>query len=753
MLLLLASVASWTTELARLDAIEALDAEIDAAEKAVDGSALVPRPLDVAADVQLERDTRATLEEADALLGELSKCQRGAFGIGKMTAECKDAIQKAIQEKIKSKIEDAEARRVPEPNAEDVAKLTEEARSEALMSNVCGEYRKPWWPPGKEDTLWKEANPDENADIYFKKELTSVIGKANTLELTLPRQRLTKADKIKPRLSKYTRDRDIVTLKLKDVSLAHSCAHSTQALSPKLNGKYAAKGDDEPSRMRKLGTKIANAVSWKTTPKSVCDEDKAGGSVRTPFLGAYFQKPPSLAKRELAVVIKMNTDHDAKGPHHVKHSDCPYWLQGPGVCYYLTCDALLGTFCSGDPNTCSAKDAKPTTWGWLSKGDALKPGVTGIPDDELSYMSDTRGRKALTPESQDWIDKNFKDDGCADSGVGSGDGCRSVCRSAMLSFVELMTAFTKTAGGGTEPIAIAESGISKTNMLSSMLESFGSTAFDSGANYKEGGSYLGTVKVLDEEGKPVPDEVTGEDKEVAGVEKKDGWEAVAEDQAFDKATAGNVNSGNKQVDLYVKTAMKFLACTGGVILLAETAGTLAPVLKPCIGFVTGGIQMFVEATKQRKAALATPAEPDPWGDKLALKLAWVDQYNEQVTSLLHDQHGKEANMADDPKLQFMLRNTQTLACAVETVGAYVANPRTKPHDVNVKAYDEAMAKAETAFDRVVEQVNLALQINGQANVQTLVEEAKTEIVAKLETTKTEIMGKIDEGRPESDLDF
>ena len=60
MLLLLVSVASWTTELARLDAIEALDAEIDAAEKAVDGAALLPRPVDavavnVVADVQLER--------------------------------------------------------------------------------------------------------------------------------------------------------------------------------------------------------------------------------------------------------------------------------------------------------------------------------------------------------------------------------------------------------------------------------------------------------------------------------------------------------------------------------------------------------------------------------------------------------------------------------------------------------------------------------------------------------------------------
>ena len=69
-------------------------------------------------------------------------------------------------------------------------------------------------------------------------------------------------------------------------------------------------------------------------------------------------------------------------------------------------------------------------------------------------------------------------------------------------------------------------------------------------------------------------------------------------------------------------------------------------------------------------------------------------------------------------------------------------PRTKAHDEN--AYNEAMAKVETAFDRIVEQVNLALQINGQANVQKLVEKAKTEIVEELQATKTEIMGKIEE---------
>lgn len=116
---------------------------------------------------------------------------------------------------------------------------------------------------------------------------------------------------------------------------------------------------------------------------------------------------------------------------------------------------------------------------------------------------------------------------------------------------------------------------------------------------------------------------------------------------------------------------------------------------------------------------------------------------------MHDQHGKEAllknkadDKADDPKLQFMLKNTQTLACAVEKVGAYVVKPRTKAHDEN--AYNEAMAKVETAFDRIVEQVNLALQINGQANVQKLVEKAKTEIVEELQATKTEIMGKIEE---------
>ena len=151
--------------------------------------------------------------------------------------------------------------------------------------------------------------------------------------------------------------------------------------------------------------------------------------------------------------------------------------------------------------------------------------------------------------------------------------------------------------------------------------------------------------------------------------------------------------------------------------------------------------LVAKAKEKRKAGLATPAERDPWGDKLALKLAWVDQYNDQVTSLLHDQHGKEAHKADDPKLQFMLANTQTLACAVEKVASYVVKPRTKAH--NEKAYDEAMAKVETAFDRIVEQVNLALQINGQANVQKLVEEAKTEIVEELGKAKTEIMGKIE----------
>ena len=150
MLLLLASVASWTTELARLDAIEALDAEIDAAEKAVDGAALVPRRLDVAADVQLERDTRATLEDADKLLVELSKCQKNAFGIGKMTEKCKEAIRKAIDSgEARARRRDGESRGHGEARGSAV---------EALMSDVCGEYQNPWWPPGKDDTLWAEAN-------------------------------------------------------------------------------------------------------------------------------------------------------------------------------------------------------------------------------------------------------------------------------------------------------------------------------------------------------------------------------------------------------------------------------------------------------------------------------------------------------------------------------------------------------------------------------------------------------------------
>ena len=73
---------------------------------------------------------------------------------------------------------------------------------------------------------------DENADIYFKKELTRVIGKANTLELFMPHQRVDRVGAGDPGHSRQ-RFHHVAPKDVKDV---HSCAHSTQALSPRVDG-------------------------------------------------------------------------------------------------------------------------------------------------------------------------------------------------------------------------------------------------------------------------------------------------------------------------------------------------------------------------------------------------------------------------------------------------------------------------------------------------------------------------------------
>ena len=166
MLILLVSVTSWTTELA----LKALDAEIDAAEKAVDSTALVPRPFDALADEQLERRTAATPEDGNNLLASLNECQQKHFGLGKMSEECTQAIQNAIQSKVDAVGPGLVAGR---------AKLVEEARTEALESPDCGKsYQKPWWPRSKDDL------PAQVVPPIFKN--LRVTGTAKTLNWSRP---------------------------------------------------------------------------------------------------------------------------------------------------------------------------------------------------------------------------------------------------------------------------------------------------------------------------------------------------------------------------------------------------------------------------------------------------------------------------------------------------------------------------------------------------------------------------------------
>ena len=714
MLILLVSVTSWTTELA----LKALDAEIDAAEKAADSTALVPRLFDALADEQLERRAAATPEDGNNLLASLNECQQKHFGLGKMSEECTQAIQNAIQSKVDA---------VGPGLVEGMAKLVEEARTEALKSPDCGKsYQKPWWPLSKDDPLSAQDPP-----IFKNKRVT---GTAKTLEVVAPRQRFTSNDF-------HFDTAETIMLNLKDISAVHSCAHTTKALAPTLSNKHSEPDEyadpKEPKagwfakKKELIGSKLTSAKSnlpWATVapPKSVCDEDK--GVERTNFLGrsekglnkgfSYLQEPPaSLKNRELAVVIKMKSDYELPegSTHHVTKGDCPVWLQGPGVCYYLTCDALLGTFCSGDEDKCETDPPlPPTTWGWLSKRD-LKAGV----------------RYALADEqqtSEEWINTHFRDNGCPDY---ENDGCRSVCRSAMESFVDLMNAYMRTAGGGAEATAeVANTAQTYMNVLGYVLESSGGAALDSLNNAVKGGAYLS-------------------DATDSGVEVKKDEEALAEDQVFDKGVGGGVNSGNAKLDARTMLAMKTLACAGGVALTAATGGmsfAAAPLFKPCISVMTGGMKMAMTTltdARQKLVQQEGAATLDPWGEKLAQELAWVDQYSAQVTSLLNDQHGEEADPANDPKLQFMLANTQTLTCAVEKVGAYVENSRLQATPATLAEYEKTMEQAKGTFLRIVEQVQLALQINGQANVQKLVEKAKDAIVEELKTTKTEIMGKID----------
>jgi hypothetical protein len=760
MLLLLVSVASWTTELARLDAIEALDAEIDAAEKAVDGAALIPRPLDVAADVQLERDTRATLEDAETLLKSLNTCQEKSFGARKMTEDCKEAIQKAIE----SAVTVAKAQSRWEKDS--MAEIVEEARSKALNEEECSTYEKPWWPPNKEDPSQcfgkqplgfavgdgAQGYPDRlnAAEIFTRKgirvagtEKGTATGTTRTLELVQTRARLTSDHQVEGAVK--------FELNLDKVSSVHSCAHRAEALSP----TYSADGtpeeyEDAPTKGKlsrmpglfKWGAK--QKVKAMEGPKSICDQDQDKKD-RTAFLSNYYPpddfdgRPDELAKRELAVVIKMKkdyipelADHDREsvGPQHVLKDMCPYiWREKEGVCYYLTCDALLGTFCSkGTEKNCNhrARDdispISPTTWGWLSKRDV--EWAHAIPDEKKANL--------------EWVNKNFEENGCDGR---SGNNCRSVCRSAMESFVDSMNAFlhVRNAGGGGE--STGEGGNDAqtyANVIGYMLEGAGSATLNALPNAigenGEGGTYLDNGEIV----------------------KKKGADALAEDRATVNIGSNPVNSGSASADTYAKLAMQGLACAGGVAIGASGVAAIAaaPLAKPCLSVLSGALKWGVaKVTKKRDTLKKEVQTFDAKTEELAKRLAWVEQYSESVSTLLKEQHGDTADPSADTKLQFMWANSQTLACAVETVGTYVEVPRLSPTNPNKAKYEDKMKEADAAFSRIVDQVKLALDINGQANVQKMVEKAKTEIVAKLETTKTEIMGKIDEGRPESDLDF
>ena len=179
MLILLVSVTSWTTELA----LKALDAEIDAAEKAVDSTALVPRPFDALADEQLERRTAATPEDGNNLLASLNGCQQKHFGLGKMSPECTQAIQNAIQSKVDA---------VGPGHVEGMATLVEDARTEALKSPDCGKlYQNPWWPPAKDDRLSEQVVPPIFKNIR-------VTGTAKTLNWSRPGSGLAPASRSTP---------------------------------------------------------------------------------------------------------------------------------------------------------------------------------------------------------------------------------------------------------------------------------------------------------------------------------------------------------------------------------------------------------------------------------------------------------------------------------------------------------------------------------------------------------------------------
>ena len=161
MLILLVSVTSWTTELA----LKALDAEIDAAEKAVDSTFRSP-PVRCTGRRAAGRRAAATPEDGNNLLASLNECQQKHFGLGKMSEECTQAIQNAIQSKVGA---------VGRGACRGHGELVEEARTEALKSPDCGKsYQKPWWPPSKDDPLSAQDPP-----IFKNKRVT---GTAKTLK-------------------------------------------------------------------------------------------------------------------------------------------------------------------------------------------------------------------------------------------------------------------------------------------------------------------------------------------------------------------------------------------------------------------------------------------------------------------------------------------------------------------------------------------------------------------------------------------
>ena len=160
--------------------------------------------------------------------------------------------------------------------------------------------------------------------------------------------------------------------------------------------------------------------------------------------------------------------------------------------------------------------------------------------------------------------------------------------------------------------------------------------------------------------------------------------------------------------------------------------------------MSGALKWGVAKLTKKRDKLKQEAKTfDAKTEELAKRLAWVEQYSESVSTLLKEQHGDTADPSADTKLQFMWANSQTLACAVETVGTYVEVPRLSPTNTNKAKYEDAMKEADAAFSRIVDQVKLALDINGQANMQKMVEKAKTDIVKELGKAKTEIIGEID----------